>query len=46
MHQYRARYVFSRVREIHGAPAFTEVQITYTGKRTPYGHRHQSNRLA
>jgi hypothetical protein len=42
---YRARYGFSRVRRINGAPAFTEVYITYLGERTPYGHRHQTDRL-
>lgn len=45
LHSYRARFVFSRVRDIHG-PAFTEVAITYTGKHTPYGQRHQRNRIA
>lgn len=45
VHSYRARFVFSRVRDIHG-PAFTEVAITYTGRRTPYGQRHQHNRIA
>lgn len=44
-HSYRARFVFSRVRDLHG-PAFTEVAITYTGRHTPYGQRHQHNRIA
>jgi hypothetical protein len=38
---YRSKFTFSDVQTILGAPAFARVNITYVGKSTPYGKRHQ-----